>query len=89
MTVEEVLREYGAHGTDLLLVHPDDREHYEREAYENIKPADGHLDVEYRIIRLDGDVRHIHEIGETDYDEDGRAVRTHGAARRLGQVYSS
>ncbi|WP_019140473.1 EAL domain-containing protein [Noviherbaspirillum massiliense] len=53
----------------LTIVHPDDRPRMEatsREAKEGRKP----FDAEYRIVRPDGEIRHIHALAER-YPDDG------------------
>lgn len=52
-------------------MHPADRARLEKEyeSYEN-------LDIEYRIVRVDGAVRHVHEITEGIKDESGRVIRS-------------
>ena len=59
-------------------VHPDDLETVQRgsrDALATGKP----LDVEFRIIRPDGDVRHLRGIGRVEHDNTGRATRIIGA----------
>jgi PAS domain S-box-containing protein len=59
------------------ILHPQDR----RIAEDRIKRAiEAHtsLEDEYRVIFPQGEVRWIRSLGNTIYDEDGRAVRTSG-----------
>lgn len=55
----------------LAFVHPDDKAIVdlarERTTRERVP-----FDVEHRIVRPDGEVRHIHQLGELRYDESGR-----------------
>jgi PAS domain S-box-containing protein len=72
----------GAHGGRVedffSLVHPDDRERVSeavRQAVEEQRP----YNLEFRIVRPDGEVRWIATTGRVHYDETGRAVRMLGA----------
>jgi diguanylate cyclase (GGDEF)-like protein/PAS domain S-box-containing protein len=70
--MEEVLAAQTSWDDVLLQLHEDDREHYTR-SYQSQRQTGSH-DVEYRIIRADGAIRHIHETGTVEFDTDGRAV---------------
>lgn len=64
------------------LVHPEDLAFVHREklaAAEGRKRADFH----HRIIRPDGEVRHIHQIVELAYDAEGRPVRELGTLQDI------
>ncbi len=59
------------------LVHPDDRAHMARvdaDARDRKKP----YSVDYRIVRPDGELRHIYEVGEPGCDETGRVIGVSG-----------
>jgi diguanylate cyclase (GGDEF)-like protein/PAS domain S-box-containing protein len=73
MSVEEVIAAQDSWEKILLQIHPDDREYYEKvdKAYRK----GGSLDVEYRIIRKDGEIRNIREIGVRAID-DSSGIRT-------------
>ncbi|MFN3231017.1 MAG: PAS domain S-box protein [Alphaproteobacteria bacterium] len=69
----------------LDYVHPDDRhivEDLSRDALAGLKPYDG----EWRIVRPDGAIRHVHSKGEIIRDEDGKAVTIIGAMRDITEV---
>jgi PAS domain S-box-containing protein len=70
---ERVLRS----GDFLRFVHPEDRQRMETFRQEAL--ARGHHDTDFRIIRTDGQQRHVHSEGATILDEQGRAVRMEGA----------
>lgn len=55
------------------FVHPDDRWRL-RIATERTLRGEGPLDVEHRIIRPDGEMRHVHERGELSVDETGQRI---------------
>lgn len=65
---------------DLLrLIHPDDRQMREERILAATK-AQRDLEVEYRVIRPDGEVVWILVRGRADYDADGRPVRAQGVS---------
>ncbi|WHZ24272.1 MAG: Multi-sensor hybrid histidine kinase [Nitrospira sp.] len=60
----------------LEVVHPDDRPLAEQ-ALRDLR-ATGEFDVEYRIIRLDGDMRWLHDRRRVIEDDQGRSLRIDG-----------
>ncbi len=81
--VEELLGAFANHAADLKFAHPDDRVRFLRNAYVAANDAEGHLDIEYRILRPDGEVRYVHEIGKTLVDDAGNPVRTLGTVQDI------
>jgi len=82
---EEVFRIFGVEPAGFsatneaffALVHPDDRE--AMQAAQSIALAgQGPLEIEHRIIRGDGSIRHVRERGELIHDENGRPVALSG-----------
>jgi len=61
----------------LARIHPDDRERIAQQAREQQSVA-RHFDVEYRIIRAEGDVRTVHSRGEVLRDALGKPTRVIG-----------
>jgi PAS domain S-box-containing protein len=59
------------------VVHPDDREMV-RHALEHALQAITRYDVEYRIIRPDGSIRHVHSLAEPVRGPDGKILRLVG-----------
>lgn len=59
------------HETVLAFVHPEDEALVER-ALDRTARHRAAFDVEHRIVRPDGEVRHIHQLGELRLDETGR-----------------
>lgn len=57
-------------------VHPDDRERLGASMPEIMKK--GVLDIEYRIVRPDGEIRWIHDHVHAIFDEQGKAVSLNG-----------
>jgi PAS domain S-box-containing protein len=60
-------------------VHPDDRERVESAVRRALETC-GRVDVEYRIIRPNGRVRHLHGRAEVIADDEGRPARMTGTA---------
>ncbi|MEJ7653314.1 MAG: PAS domain-containing protein [Chloroflexia bacterium] len=60
-------------------VHPDDRE-YVREADRAALIDGADYDIEFRVVRPDGEVRFVHEQAELIHDDTGRVVRMLGTA---------
>lgn len=60
------------------LVHQDDRQRV-LTTWERTQCNDGHYDDEFRIIRPDGEVRHIRSIAHIFRDAYGKAIRAVGA----------
>jgi PAS domain S-box-containing protein len=66
----------------LRLVHPEDRDRWEQaldDALNRKKP----YTIEYRIVRSDGEVRHIHAQGEALFTEDDQLKRIHGTIQDI------
>ncbi|MEE8535697.1 MAG: PAS domain S-box protein, partial [Kiloniellales bacterium] len=64
------------------VVHPDDRERVEAE-FKRFDEEGVDYEIEYRIVRPDGEVRHVLEIGEAVRDETGRAVEQIGTLQDI------
>ena len=60
----------------LQQLHPDDRESYTR-SYQSQR-QNGFHEVEYRVVRPDGTLRHVHETGMVEFDSEGRATAAFG-----------
>jgi len=75
-TVDEIAESQGSWDQVLELIHPEDRAIYVR-SYESQKQAGSH-EIEYRIIRNDGELRYIYETGAVEFDEDGKAIAAFG-----------
>ena len=64
------------------IIHPDDRERIEAE-FQRIDEKGIDYEIEYRIVRPDGIVRHVLEIGETILDDDRQAVLQTGTVQDI------
>jgi len=69
-TVAEIMQSQNSWDLMLEVLHSEDRAFY-TQSYE-LRKNEGSYDVEYRILRNDGEVRHIYEIGLVDTDKKGR-----------------
>jgi len=69
MTVEETLASHGSLEKTLLLIHPEDREHYMRAT--RAMDASKTLEVEFRILLEDGSIKHIRVSAVSVIDADG------------------
>jgi len=76
LSMEQVLAAQTNWDDVLQQLHEEDRDHY-TQSYRSQRQTGSH-DVEYRIIRADGVIRHIHETGTVEFDADGKAVASLG-----------
>ncbi len=75
-TVQEILQSQGTWDQVLDVVHPEDRGLYSQ-SHESQLESGSH-EVEYRIIRNDGEVRFIYETGTVEYNEEGKVTSSFG-----------
>lgn len=59
------------------MIHPDDRERNAREVWTLLQSGTS-VDFEFRIVRPDREVRHVHQVAEIVRGEDGRPARAFG-----------
>ncbi len=85
LTVDDYLAASNSEEGDHSRVHIDDHEEYKRVTNEW---ANGHdtYEIEYRIVRPDGDIRHVREMGEAIRDEKGRIVRSIGTKQDITEA---
>ena len=62
--------------------HPADRERLHK-LYEDIEKNREIYEVRYRIVRPDGEIRHIHEVGEPEFDKDGNFIGQFGTIQDI------
>jgi PAS domain S-box-containing protein len=67
------------------VLHPEDRERVGR-AFRAFDRSGSGYEIEYRIVRLNGEVRHIHEIGESIFDDSGRVVEQIGTVQDVTEL---
>ena len=71
--------EWGAtHEAFMQAVHPEDRERVQRAVEAALSPGGPRYDIEHRIVRPDGEVRHVYQLGTVDFDAEGRPLRMVG-----------
>ncbi|SFD34496.1 PAS domain S-box-containing protein/diguanylate cyclase (GGDEF) domain-containing protein [Thiohalospira halophila DSM 15071] len=71
--------EWGAtHEAFMQAVHPEDRERVQRAVETALDPGGPRYDIEHRIVRPDGEVRHVYQRGTVDFDAEGRPLRMVG-----------
>ena len=78
----ELFAHYATREGDLKLVHPHDRTRVDA----LISEAETHkkeYDIEFRLVRPDGVIRYVREIGEPVVDEHGILVRTIGTLQDI------
>jgi len=71
--------------TDTSWVHPEDQERYLRQtmhAYLNAQE----LNIEYRIVRRDGETVFVRELSDPVCDETGRVIRTFGTMQNITEI---
>jgi PAS domain S-box-containing protein len=66
----------------LERVHPDDRE-FVNEAYQASVTNHDRFDVSHRLLLSAGHIKHIHELGETMYDQDSQPSYMIGIAQDI------
>jgi len=64
------------------FIHPDDRS-FSRKWNEEILRTPQQYENDYRLIRLDGAIRHLHEVGEPVFDEKGRHIGYRGTTQDI------
>jgi PAS domain S-box-containing protein len=91
---DEVCRIFGVqplelpqwHERWLKLIHPEDRPRAADAAAAALLPNGPRYDVEYRVVRPDGDVRIIHSQGDVTWDETGRPLRQFGVLQDITEL---
>jgi PAS domain S-box-containing protein len=66
-------------------IHPDDREHV-RVACRELEETGASYEIEYRIIRPDGEVRHVQQFGEKIFDDSGKLIETMGTLQDVTEL---
>lgn len=85
VSIEELYTKYGTREGDMQLVHPDDRDRIGALIAE-AERGKKEYDVEFRLVRPDGVVRNVREIGEPVIDEHGNLIRTIGTLQDITHV---
>lgn len=74
------------HGRWLSLIHPDDRARISA-AVEAALQGGPRYDVEYRVVRPDGEQRMVHSQGDVVWDESGHAMRQFGVMQDITDLW--
>jgi len=85
ISAAEYLASFDSLEKDIARAHPCDRARYGdvlRDAHENGTA----YDVTYRLVRPDGDVRHVRELGEPIHEESGRLIRSVGTVQDITEI---
>ena len=82
INLEELKSGYWVWDQDFKLVHEDDQERYYGMVHHAYEQQVGY-DIEYRILRPDGETRWIHEVAEPVIDTHGRTVRLIGTLQDI------
>ena len=85
LSKEEALSSLAEFEADLEWVHPDDRDRYRR-TIEEAWESGSLLQIEYRIVRRDGEVRYIHELGRPTLGESGIPIQSIGTIQDITEV---
>jgi diguanylate cyclase (GGDEF)-like protein/PAS domain S-box-containing protein len=64
-------------------IHPEDRAMAQRARERALCDPDYKYDVEFRLMRPDGEVRWLHSVAEVRYDADGQAVKMLGLVQDI------
>jgi PAS domain S-box-containing protein/diguanylate cyclase (GGDEF)-like protein len=66
------------------MIHPEDRKKLKQAIDQTLKHGQKYS-VEHRIVMSDGTVRHVHGLGDIEYDNNGNPERMFGTVRDLTQ----
>jgi PAS domain S-box-containing protein len=69
----------------LKVMHPEDREFVKKSHAESVTNKNRY-DIEYRLLLQNGVEKWIHEIGHTEYDKDGKPVRSIGVIHDVTEI---
>ena len=74
------------HGRWLNLIHPEDRPRAAEAAAAALLRGGPRYDVEYRVVRPDGNERIVHSQGDVTWDESGRPLRQFGVMQDITEL---
>jgi PAS domain S-box-containing protein len=83
MSVDEVIKSQSSWEKVLAQLHPEDRERYAKSHEQHL--GKGTHEIEYRIFRKDGAIRHIREVGIVFFDEHGNATESMGLLQDISE----
>jgi PAS domain S-box-containing protein len=91
ISVDECLTLFTDAKAPLEFVHPEDRDRFTRISRQyhtdlRTRPHDVEpLDIEFRVVRSDGTVRQVRQMGEPLLDDSGRAIRSIGTLQDISE----
>jgi PAS domain S-box-containing protein len=77
VTVDEVHKQFNTRDKYMMLVHPDDRNRV-LAFVSNPTNRENSYNIEYRLIRPNGEKRHVREMGDPVLDHQGALIRNFG-----------
>ncbi len=83
-TVEEMMAAESSREKTLEQIHPDDRESFLKNI-ETLDKADSY-DLKYRIIRRDGEIRHIQEFGVVNANKSNASPGSYGIIQDITEL---
>ncbi len=89
LSVEDYATAATTYDEDISWVHPDDRKWYEKKYSDYVhqnRDAAGNaheLDMDYRIIRRTGEIRHVRMCAVPEFDVNGRHIRSLGTTQDI------
>jgi len=66
-------------------IHPEDRERVKNTCRE-LEQSGASYEIEYRITRPDGEIRHVQQFGEKIFDDSGRLIETMGTLQDVTEL---
>lgn len=76
-------RKHGANfKTFMDVIHPEDKKIREK-AQSDLKTTKGSIEITYRLLMADGSIKWINEIFNTDFDKNGKAIRSFGTIQEI------
>lgn len=85
MSVEEVMAAQASWEKVLEQIHPEDLEQYRNNVV--LLSDDESVDFKYRIVRNDGQIRHIHEIDIIDIKNNGEKLNSFGLLQDITDLH--
>ncbi|MDH3467906.1 MAG: PAS domain-containing protein [Gammaproteobacteria bacterium] len=79
-TAEEFLEQHGTLEENMEVIHPEDRA-IARRAYK-----ERWAELDYRIVRADGNVRYVHEVQQYIWDETGKVTQSVGTLQDVTEL---
>jgi diguanylate cyclase (GGDEF)-like protein/PAS domain S-box-containing protein len=80
--VEDIVQRYVSDEESMALIHPDDREQVQK-AYDKFLAGGDEWQVDYRLIRADGEIRWIREMGKVHLITHGIPEQTIGVLQDI------